>query len=192
MLDLRNFAFSAVAMVVVAGSAFVCAAENKTPISHDGQVVSASAGELVMTGADGKDEHKHTLTNKTRITCDGKPCKATDLKVGAKIRVTTHGDDKTTAYRVEAIDKHTAFASHEHEGKVVTIKGNQLEMTDENGKNPHTCTLMDAVEVTCDGKVCKVADLKAGMRIRVTTEKKAPHAATHVEALNLNPDFAAL
>lgn len=192
MLDLRNFAFSAVAMVVVAGSAFVCAAEDKTPISHDGQVVSATAAQLVMTGTDGKDEHTHTLTNKTRITCDGKPCKATDLKVGAKIRVTTHGDDKTTAYRVEAIDKHTAFASHEHEGKVVSIKGNQLEMSDENGKNPHTCTLMDTVKVTCDGKVCQASDLKAGMRIRVTTEKKAPHAATHVEALDQNPDFAAL
>ena len=41
-------------------------------------------------------------------------------------------------------------------------------------------------------EVDSVCPLKAGMRIRVTIEKKAPHSATHVEALDKNSDFAAL
>lgn len=192
MMDYRKIAFGAVAMALVAGSAYVCAADKKEAVTHDGQVVTATAEKLVMKSADGKSEHTHTLIPRTRIRCDGKVCKATDLKAGTKIRVTTHGDDMMTAYRIEAIDKHTAFATHEHEGKFASIKGNQLQMTDDEGKNPQSCTLMDNVAVTCDGKVCKAADLKAGMRIRVTTEKKAPHAASSIEALNVNPDFAAL
>ncbi len=192
MMDYRKIAFGVVAMALVAGSAYVCAADKKDAVSHDGQVVSATADKLVMKSDDGKSEHTHTLIARTRISCDGKVCKATDLKPGTKIRVTTHGDDKMTAYRIEAIDKHTAFATHEHEGKFASIKGNQLQMTDDEGKHPQSVNLMDNVAVTCDGKACKVADLKAGMRIRVTTEKKAPHAASSIEALNLNPDFAAL
>ncbi|MFO1006731.1 MAG: hypothetical protein U0929_12295 [Planctomycetaceae bacterium] len=192
MMNYRKIAFGIFALALVAGSAYVCAADKKEAMSHVGQVVSVTASKLVMKSEDGKSEHTHTLVARTRISCDGKVCKATDLKAGTKIRVTTHGDDKMTAYRIEAIDKHTAFATHEHEGKFVSIKDDQLQMTDDEGKNPQSCPVMSNVAVTCDGKACKTADLKAGMRIRVTTEKKAPHAASSIEALNVNPDFAAL
>ena len=76
--------------------------------------------------------------------------------------------------------------------KFVSLKEHKLDMTDDEGKHEHTCTLTKDAKVTCDGKDCKATDLKAGMRIRVTIEKKAPHSATHVEALDKNPDFAAL
>ena len=192
MMDYRKLAFGALAMAVVAGSAFVCAAEKHEKVTHEGLVVSITSEKLVMSDRDGKNEHTHTLTDKTKVTWDGKHCKATDLKAGAKIRVTTHGDDKVAASRIEGIDKHTAFASHDHEGMVVSVKGNKLDMTDDDGKHEHTHALADDAKVTCDGKVCQAADLKKGMRIRVTTEKKAPHSATHVEALDKNADFAAL
>ena len=192
MMDYRKLALSVLTTALVAGSAFVCAAEKHEKMTHDGLVVTITNEKLVMTDNEGKNEHTHTLTNKPKVTWDGKKVKATDLKAGAKIRVTTHGDDKVAATRIEGIDKHTAFASHKHEGLVISIKGNKLYMTDDDGKHEHSHTLTDDAKVTCDGKVCKAADLKQGMRIRVTTEKKAPHSATHVEALDKDPEFAAL
>ena len=46
-----------------------------------------------------------------------------------------------------------------------------------------------AVKVTCDGKVCKAADLKAGTKVRVTIENGDPHLVTRIEALDVNRDF---
>lgn len=192
MMDYRKFALNALAVAVVTGSAFVCAAEKHEKVTHDGLVVTITGEQLVMTDNEGKNEHTHMLSDKTKVTWDGKKVRATALPVGAKIRATTHGDGKVAVTRIEGIDKQTAFASHEHEGIIVSLKGNKLEMTDEDGKHERTCTLTDDAKVTCDGKVCQAADLKKGMRIRVTTAKKAPHSATHVEALDKDPEFAAL
>ena len=58
--------------------------------THEGVVVSAAAGKLVMT-TDGK-EHSHAIGATTKITIDGKPGKLTDLKKGDKISVTMDGD----------------------------------------------------------------------------------------------------
>ena len=74
------------------------------------------------------------------------------------------------------------------EGTIITVNGGELTMTDKEGKE-HRHTLASDVEVTCDGKVCKAADLKPGMRIRVTTGSTAPHAATRIEALDQNVAF---
>jgi Cu/Ag efflux protein CusF len=59
-----------------------------------------------------------------------------------------------------------------HEGKVVKAEAGKLTMTDKDGKNEHTHTVPAAAKVTCDGKDCKVEDLKPGNSVRVTTEKK--------------------
>ena len=61
--------------------------------THDGKVVSATAGRIVMTDLDGK-EHSHSLSTDTKVTCDGKVCKAGDLKSGLRIRVTTKKGDE--------------------------------------------------------------------------------------------------
>ena len=45
------------------------------------------------------------------------------------------------------------------------------------------------VKVTCDGKECKIKELKPGMKIRVTTKKDDKKAATRIEALDKNEDF---
>ncbi len=76
-----------------------------------------------------------------------------------------------------------------HFGKVVSITGNKLVMTDTLGRDEHTCTLTGNAEVLLDGKVCKSADLNNGMRIRVTTNKNDLHSAIRIEALNQNWDF---
>ena len=49
-----------------------------------------------------------------------------------------------------------------------------------------------AVIGTCKGRVCKFEDLRPGMRIRVTTESKAPHTTIRIEALDKNVEFAGL
>jgi hypothetical protein len=80
-------------------------------------------------------------------------------------------------------------AGKSHDGKVVRITSSKLVMTNMNDAEEHTHALTADAAITCDGKVCKAGDLKAGMRIRVTTESAAPHAATRIEALDDNPDF---
>jgi len=156
--------------------------------SMDGSVVSVSANKLTMTNKEGK-EHSHALAANVKVTCDGKTCTAADLKAGMRIRVTTDTADRHAAARIEALDKDTAFASSNHDGKVVSITGNKLVMTNMEGKGEHTCTLNAGAKVTCDGKLCKASDLKPGMRIRVTSESADEHAATRIEALDKNPDF---
>jgi uncharacterized protein (TIGR03000 family) len=81
--------------------------EEKQPAAkktHEGQVVSFNNHELVMKGSDGK-EHNHTLANDAKVTIDGKPAKAEDLKANMKIEVTTKEGDPKTAVRIEAHSK---------------------------------------------------------------------------------------
>ena len=77
--------------------------------THEGKFVSATSSKLVMTGDDGK-EHSHTITDDTVVTCDKKECKATDLKAGTKLRVTTKKSDENAAICIEAIVKDGDFA----------------------------------------------------------------------------------
>jgi hypothetical protein len=60
-----------------------------------------------------------------------------------------------------------------HSGKFVVAKGEtQFTMTDQEGKAEHTHTLARSATITCDGKACKLSDLKAGTMIRVTVEER--------------------
>lgn len=77
--------------------------------THDGKVVSITSSKLVMMNKDGK-ESSHTVSTETKVTCDGTVCKASDLKVGLKIRVTTKKSDEGVAIGIEAIDKDSGFA----------------------------------------------------------------------------------
>lgn len=75
-----------------------------------------------------------------------------------------------------------------HDGKVVSVTGDTMVMTDKDGKE-HTHTVAADAKVTCDGKECKIKELKPGMKIRVTTKKDDKKAATRIEALDKNEDF---
>jgi hypothetical protein len=45
-------------------------------------------------------------------------------------------------------------------------------MTDNEGKAEHTHTVARNATITCDGKACKLSDLKAGTMLRVTVEER--------------------
>jgi hypothetical protein len=77
---------------------------------HDGKVVSITGNKLVMTSKE-DGEHSHSLTPGAKLTLDGKACKATDLKPGTKIRVTTQGADNSLVNQIEGLDKNLDFAS---------------------------------------------------------------------------------
>lgn len=57
--------------------------------THEGTVVSAAEGKLVMADKEGKNEHTHQIAADTKVTLDGKAAKITDLKKGDKVKVTT-------------------------------------------------------------------------------------------------------
>lgn len=130
------------------------------------------------------------LATDAKLTLDGKACLAADLKPGMKIRVTTAAGDTGTATQVEAIDKNALFA-HTHDGTVSSVTSSSLVMDDQNGKE-HTHAISPATKVHCDGKVCKATDLKPGMKIRVTTGANGKSAVICIEAIEKNPEFAAL
>ena len=182
-MSYRMFSMAALAATMFVSSPAWAAREN----THDGKFVSVTGNQLVMTTRNGK-EHSHTLAADAKVTCDGTACKATDLKAGTKIRVTTKADDKNVATHVEAIDNDVNFANT-HDGKFVSIKGNKLAMTNSAGKE-HSHTLTADATMTCDGDVCKVEQLRVGMKIRVTTKRDDPSVAIHVEALDKDAEFS--
>ena len=75
-----------------------------------------------------------------------------------------------------------------HDGKVVSVTADTIVMTGKDGKE-HTHALAADAKVTCDGKECKLKELKPGMKIRVTTKKEDKKEATRIEALDKNEDF---
>jgi len=62
-------------------------------------------------------------------------------------------------------------------------------MTNTDRKEKHTHSLPEVVKVTCEGKAYEDADLRPGMRVRVTTEDDEPNGATGNLTLDNNRDF---
>ena len=189
-MSYRMFSLSALALSFCVMSASAFAAKEAEEATHDGNVVSITSTKLVMTNKGHKDgkEHTHTLATDAKLTLDGKACKAEDLKAGTKIRVTTTTKDAKVATHIEAIVKHETFANT-HDGKVVSITSSKLMMTNNDGKE-HSHSVSADTKVTCDGKDCKTSDLKAGMKIRVTTKKSDEGIAVAIEALDKHGEFA--
>jgi hypothetical protein len=67
-----------------------------------------------------------------------------------------------------------------HEGTVVKAGDGKLTMTDKQG-NQHSHTIPATAIITCDGKDCKLEDLKAGNSVKVTTAEDEK-TVTKVEA----------
>jgi hypothetical protein len=80
-----------------------------------------------------------------------------------------------------------------HEGTVVSVTGDKLIMKakakDGQEAAEHTHKLAENGKVMCDGKDCKLEDLKPGQKIRVTTKKGDKEIAIKVEALDKNERF---
>ena len=181
----RSFAFA-----MLAATMSLCTpawgAKDGSEKSHDGKFVSLTDEKLKMTDSKGM-EHSHMLAADAKVTCDGKACKPSDLKAGMRIRVTTKSDEKKVATHIEAIDKNELFANT-HDGKFVSLKDHKLEMTDSKGKE-HSHTMAKDATMTVDGKECKAEHLKAGMKIRVTTEQNDSSVAKHIEAIDKLAQF---
>ncbi len=79
-----------------------------------------------------------------------------------------------------------------HDGKLVSITSSKLVMTNDGSKDgkEHTHTLATEVKMTLDGKACKAEDLKAGLKIRVTTKTGDTKVVTKVKAIDKNERFA--
>jgi hypothetical protein len=73
-----------------------------------------------------------------------------------------------------------------HDGKVVSVTGDKLTTTCSEGKQ-HCHTVSKDAKVTCDGQAAKVADLKAGTHVRVTTQKDDKSVATAIESGKHSP-----
>jgi len=63
-------------------------------------------------------------------------------------------------------------AADTHSGVVVSVADGKLTMTDKDGKNEHTHDVAADAKVSCDGKECKLEDLKKGSTVKVTTKDK--------------------
>jgi hypothetical protein len=72
-------------------------------------------------------------------------------------------------------------AEKTHEGKVVKAADGKLTMTDKNGENKHTHDVAANAKISCDGKNCKLEDLKEGTYVRVTTDEDTKRA-TRIDA----------
>ena len=190
MMNYRMFSLGAMALALFVVGAPAFAAKDADEAMHDGKVVSITSSKLVMSNKGDKDnkEHTHKLATDVKVTLDGKACKAEELRAGMKIRVTTTTKDAKVATQIEAIDKNETFANT-HDGKVVSITSSKLMMTNKDGKEDSHSVLADT-KVTLDGKVCKTSDLKAGMKIRVTTKKTDEGVAIGIEAIDKDGEFA--
>lgn len=79
--------------------------------------------------------------------------------------------------------------SNTFDGRIVSMSGDKLVMSNKDGKE-FSKTLATDAKLTCDGNICKSEDLKAGHKIRVTTSADDRTVATGIESLNKNADFA--
>jgi hypothetical protein len=99
----RVFALLAVLAVLCLVGAPVLAADETVA---EGTVVKVADGKLTIEGAKDKKEHSCTIAKDAKITCDGKECKAEDLKKGVKVKVTVEGKgEKAHATKIEASTK---------------------------------------------------------------------------------------
>jgi hypothetical protein len=73
-------------------------------------------------------------------------------------------------------------ANNTHAGVVVSTVDGKLTMMGKD-KKEHTHAVAKDAAVTCDGKECKLEDLKKGQRVTVTVEKQGDDVViTKIEA----------
>ncbi len=94
----------ALAVILVAGLGAWGAdkKDEKKGATREVTIVKAGPSGVTVLGSDGK-EHTHPVAKDAVITCNGKACKAADLKKGIKATVTVTGKgDRTRFTKIEA------------------------------------------------------------------------------------------
>ena len=69
-----------------------------------------------------------------------------------------------------------------HEGKVVSAGDGKLTMTDKDGSHKMTHAVSSSAKITCDGKECKLSDLKEGYFVKVWYSDDKEKTATRIQA----------
>jgi hypothetical protein len=77
-----------------------------------------------------------------------------------------------------------------HEGTIVSTTATKLVMKAKDSDKEHSHTLAPGAKVTCDGKICKLEDLRAGQKVRVITKAGDQTIAIRVEALDKEKTFS--
>ena len=83
------------------------------------------------------------------------------------------------------IPAYAADKEETHQGMVVKAGDGKLTMTmkDDDAKKEHTHDIGADVKITCDGKECKLSELKKGSMVTVTeTTKDGKKTVTKIEA----------
>jgi hypothetical protein len=102
--------------------------------------------------------------------------------------MSTAHKEKNVAHQDEPV--HTQdYSSNPFEGKVVSITGNTLVMSNKQGKECYHTLATDA-KITSDGAACKACHLLAGSKVRVTTENDDRNVVICIEALDKHTEFA--
>lgn len=116
------------------------------------------------------------------------PLESPGVSQGKGFVMSTVTEEKKAAPQ-DAAGPQTVPVSNTFDGRIVSLNGDKLVMSNKEGKE-YSKTLADDAKLTCDGTVCKAEDLKAGHKIRVTTKADDRSVATGIESLNKNADFA--
>lgn len=84
-----------------------------------------------------------------------------------------------------AIPQYAMAANKTHEGKVFSVTAGKdnadgkLVMTDNEGKNEHTHAIASTVKISLNDKAAKLADLKKGDHIKVTSDSNGKVTEVH-------------
>ena len=80
------------------------------PQIHNGTVVSATNGQLVLKDTSGK-EQTHLVSRETKVTINGRVGRLEELKMSTRVRVTTEGGDKVVSIATIDDDKYLLTAN---------------------------------------------------------------------------------
>ena len=97
MIRAASIAFALLAVSAIVSVARAAEPKPEKGTMHEGIVVSAGEGKLVMSDADGKNEHTHKVGDNVPVTMDGRPAKLAALPKGSRVVVTTDNEKEVIA-----------------------------------------------------------------------------------------------
>ena len=104
--------------------------------------------------------------------------------------MSTANEEKKTAHQGATGHKSEPCChTHTFDGKVVSMIGDKLVMSNNEGKECSHTLAKDA-KLTRDGAKCNAADVKVGGKARVTTKKDDRNVAIGIESLDKHAEFA--